>query len=89
MRSAILFFAAVVAICVLAFLFQTFMRYRYEQVGGALWRVDEFSGARCVVAAPYRPCLVPKSTSLSTSTSASLSLSPSVSVKTRSHPHPK
>lgn len=89
MRSAILFFAAVVAVCALTLLFQTFIRYRYEQVGGVLWRVDELGGARCVVGAPYTPCLAPKSTSLSTSTSASLSVSPSVSVNARSHPHPR
>jgi hypothetical protein len=85
MRSATVFFVAMVAICVLAFLFQTFVRYRYEQIDGQLWRVDEMSNVRCIVAAPNTPCLPPKSTSVSTSTSSSLSSSVSTSVNARSH----
>lgn len=84
MLWATIFFASMLAICVLALLFQTYIRYRYEEIGGALWRVDEFTSQRCVVAAPYTPCLLPNSTSLSTSTSSSSSVSPSTSVKSRS-----
>ena len=83
--SATIFLVAMIALGLFAAVFQIFVRYRYEQISGALWRVDEISGQRCIVAAPYKPCLPPKSPSQSTSTSASLSVSPSTSTSARSH----
>lgn len=71
--------AAAVLITILAVAFQYGARFRYETIGGILWRVDEFTGQRCRVIGRSVNCAQPAS--VSTSTSTSLSVSPSISVK--------
>jgi hypothetical protein len=65
-------FAALTVVVV----FQSGMRYRYENLGGILWRVDQVTNQRCRVSSYGLVCSLPNSTSPSTSTSTSTSLSP-------------
>lgn len=77
------FLAAIALAAILTAAFQYGARFRYETIGGIMWRVDEFTGQRCRVIGKSVNCTPPAS--VSTSTSTSLSVSPSTSVKT-SHP---
>jgi hypothetical protein len=58
-----------------AIVFQTGMRYRYEKIGGALWRIDQVTNQRCRIASKGAACAAPAS-------STSISKSPSISIST-------
>jgi hypothetical protein len=49
------------------------MRYRYERIGGILWRVDQITNQRCRVVGKIDDCTPLKSPSMSTSLSTSVS----------------
>ena len=68
---------------ILAAAFQYGARFRYERIGGILWRIDEFTGQRCRVVGKAVDCA--PLASVSTSTSTSTSVSTSTTVK---HSHP-
>lgn len=74
---------AVVAAGVFMVFFETGMRYRYEELGGILWRVDQITNQRCRVIAQGAACVrwLPRSTSISRSISTSTSTSTSLTAK--------
>ena len=72
------------SIAVFAVVFQSSGRYRYEKLGGIMWRVDQISGQRCRVIHGNINCTPLKTGSMSTSTS--LSTSTSVSARAQAHP---
>jgi hypothetical protein len=85
LRAANLALIVVAAFAILTGVFQTFMRYRYETLGGTLWRVDQLTSERCRVGKSGVICAVPKSAS--TSTSMSTSTSTSLNIRVPVHPH--
>jgi len=66
-----------ISLIALVMIFLRSGRYRYENLGGILWRVDTLSGERCRIIRDAAQCGPIKSKS--TSTSVSLSTSVSVS----------
>lgn len=80
-RVATWAFVAVLSGAIAALVFQSFMRYRYEEIGGVLWRVDQVTDQRCRVLRKRSDCSLPKSNSTSTSLSSSVSTSTSTSVR--------
>ena len=86
LRAASWALVAVLVMTVVAAVFQYYVRYRYERLGGILWRVDQLTNQRCRVIGDNVDCNPPSS--VSTSTSTSLSTSTSVSVRALAHrPH--
>ena len=83
LRVATWSLVAVVAAGLFVVFFQAGMRYRYEELGGVLWRIDQLTNQRCRVIAAGSSCVVvlPKSTSVSKSISTSTSTSISLTVK--------
>jgi divalent metal cation (Fe/Co/Zn/Cd) transporter len=75
MRALAWSLAAVFSLIVAIVIFQTGMRYRYERLGGILWRVDQITNQRCRVLGSAVDCAPLQSTSTSTSKSTSTSLS--------------
>ena len=69
---------AIALVAILAVAFQYGVRYRYEQIGGMLWRVDQLTGQHCRVVRKGVDCGPLRSVSTSTSTSVSVSTSLSV-----------
>lgn len=74
-------FVSILAAAVIAISFQTGMRYRYEEIGGVMWRVDQITSQRCRVLPHGVLCGAPASTSISNSISTSTSTSMSVVVR--------
>ncbi len=72
---------AVISSVVALLVFQSFVRYRYERLGGVTWRIDQLTNQRCRMT-PQGPDCAPD-LSTSTSTSLSTSTSTSLTVATR------
>jgi hypothetical protein len=81
LRVATWTLVAVLSGAVAVVVFQTCMRYRYEKIGGVLWRVDQISDQRCRVLRTRIDCSLPKSVSTSTSLSTSTSTSTTTSAR--------
>lgn len=80
LRAATWCLVAILAAGIFAVVFENGIRYRYEAIGGVLWRIDQITDQRCRVAAGGADCIFPSSASISKSRSTSTSTSTSTSI---------
>lgn len=81
LRAATWCLVAILAAGIFAVVFENGIRYRYEAIGGVLWRIDQITDQRCRVAVGGVDCILPPSNSISKSRSVSTSTSTSIAVK--------